>query len=206
MVRTEEQRDFHVNNWITSHHARSQRVAHTFFNCRDVFARNGTALDRVNEFEALARFLRFDLQNHVTVLTTTTRLLDEFAFRLFAHFTDRFAVSHLWLADGRFNVEFALHAVNDDVQMQLAHTGDDGLARFFIVRTRNDGSSAARRFSARPIFPGRPWFLARLPAKSPAQGRPCAPERRLPFRRKAYRQWWCLSDPRRQRCRQRAFP
>ena len=176
MVRTEEQRDLDVDDWVASQHAGVQRTAHTLFNCRDVFAWNGTALDRVDELEALARLLRLDLQNHVTVLTTTTRLLDELAFGLFAGLADRFAVGNLWLADGRFDAEFALHAVNDNFQVQLAHTTDDGLARLFV------GLDAERRiFLCQAVQRQAHFFLVGLGLrldcllKSPAQGRPSFP-------------------------------
>ena len=42
------------------------------------------------------------------------------------------AVGHLRLADRGFDAEFALHAVDDDLQVQLAHAGDDGLAGFLV--------------------------------------------------------------------------
>src|SRR5439155_7969599 len=121
-----------IDHRIAGHHARIQCLAHTLFNCRDVFARHGTALDRVNEFEALARLLRLQLQHHVTVLTTTTGLLDELAFDFFAGLANRFAIGNLWLADGSFHAEFALHAVNDNFQVQLTHTADDGLPGFLV--------------------------------------------------------------------------
>ena len=44
----------------------------------------------------------------------------------------RFPVGDLRLADGGFHLEFAQHAVDDDLQMQLAHAGDDGLPGFLI--------------------------------------------------------------------------
>jgi hypothetical protein len=37
------------------------------------------------------------------------------------------------------DAEFALHAVDDDLEVQLAHAGDDGLARFLV------GAHAERR-------------------------------------------------------------
>ena len=40
---------------------------------------------------------------------------------------DRLAVGDLRLADVGLDVELALHAVDEDVEVQLAHAGDDGL-------------------------------------------------------------------------------
>ena len=45
---------------------------------------------------------------------------------------DGFAVGDLRAADVGLHVELALHAVDDDVQMELAHARDDGLAGFFV--------------------------------------------------------------------------
>ena len=45
---------------------------------------------------------------------------------------DGLAVSNLRVTDVCFNLELALHAVNQDVEMELAHTADNGLAGFLI--------------------------------------------------------------------------
>ena len=51
---------------------------------------------------------------------------------------DGLAVSHHGLADVSFHLELALHPVHDDVQVQLAHTADNGLAGF-LVQTHGKG-------------------------------------------------------------------
>ncbi|MNY69160.1 hypothetical protein D3C86_2070560 [compost metagenome] len=66
------------------------------------------------------------------ILATAAGLLDELAFDLVAGLADGLAVSHLRLAHGGFDSELALHAVNQDFQVQLAHAGDDGLAGFLV--------------------------------------------------------------------------
>ncbi|MNS52618.1 hypothetical protein D3C72_853390 [compost metagenome] len=68
----------------------------------------------------------------MTVLTTTTRLLSVFTFNIGNFRTNRFAVSNLRFTHVSFNVEFTLHTVNDDVEVQFTHTSDDSLVRFFI--------------------------------------------------------------------------
>ncbi len=68
----------------------------------------------------------------MTILTTTTRLLGVFTFDISNFRANRFAVSNLRFTHVSFNVEFTLHAVNDDVEVQLTHTSDDGLVGFFI--------------------------------------------------------------------------
>ena len=45
---------------------------------------------------------------------------------------DRLAVGDLGLADVGLDLELALHAVDDDLEVQLAHAGDDGLAGLVV--------------------------------------------------------------------------
>ena len=52
---------------------------------------------------------------------------------------DRLAVGDLRLADGRFDGVLALHAVDQHLEVQLAHAGDDGLAGLLV------GADAERR-------------------------------------------------------------
>ncbi len=68
----------------------------------------------------------------MTELATTTGLTNELAFDLDSCCVMRFTVGHLRLADVGLNVELATHTVNQDVQVQLTHAGDDGLAGFFV--------------------------------------------------------------------------
>ncbi|MND59654.1 hypothetical protein D3C80_508560 [compost metagenome] len=67
----------------------------------------------------------------MAVLAATTGLADELAFNL-TGIADLLAIGHLRLADVGLDTEFTPHAVNDDVQVQLAHAGDNGLCGFFI--------------------------------------------------------------------------
>ena len=78
MVRTEVQRDLHVHHRVAGQHAGRQSVFDTLLDRRDELARHHTALDDVDELEVrAARLQRFQLEHDVTVLTTTTGLLDE---------------------------------------------------------------------------------------------------------------------------------
>src|SRR5690606_40547698 len=78
-------------------------------------------------------FQGLQLEDNVTVLTTTTGLLDEFTFDFVASLADGFAVSHLWFTHVGFHAEFTAHAVYQNFQVQLAHTGNNGLAGFFVA-------------------------------------------------------------------------
>ena len=66
-------------------------------------------------------------------LTTTARLL---LVNLFARCSlrNRFAIGDLRLTDICLDAEFALHAIDDDLEVKLAHSGDDRLAGFMIGR------------------------------------------------------------------------
>ncbi len=67
----------------------------------------------------------------MSVLAAAAGLAYELAFRL-----DRvaygLAVGHLRRTHVGLHLELALHAVDDDVEVQLAHAGDDGLAGLLV--------------------------------------------------------------------------
>ena len=74
---------------------------------------------------------RLEAHLDVAVLTLTARLPHELAlgFRLAR---DRLAIRDLRLADVGGDAELAHHAVDDDLEVQLAHPADDGLVRFRV--------------------------------------------------------------------------
>ena len=60
----------------------------------------------------------------------------------------RLAVADLGHADCDFDLVFAADSLDVDLQVQLAHAGDDGLAGLFVGGTRNVGSSRMKRCRA----------------------------------------------------------
>src|SRR5690606_38543841 len=82
---------------------------------------------------AAARLERLELEHDVAVLTATAGLLDELAFDFLAGLAYGFAVGDLWLADVGFNAELAAHAIDQNLEVKLAHTRNDRLAGFFIA-------------------------------------------------------------------------
>ncbi len=68
----------------------------------------------------------------MTELTATTGLANELAFDLHVVLGDGLTVGNLRLADVGLDAELALHAVDDDVQVQLAHPGNDGLRGLLV--------------------------------------------------------------------------
>jgi hypothetical protein len=74
---------------------------------------------------------------------------------------DRLAVGDLRLADVGLDLELALHAVDEHLEVQLAHAGDDRLAGLLVGADRKVGSSSASAGSRCRASPGRPWSWAR---------------------------------------------
>ena len=91
----------------------------------------------------LPGLVRLELEPHVAVLAAAARLLDELALDLGHGSLDRLAIGDLRRADVRLDAELALHAVDDDLEVQLAHARDDRLARFLV------GAHAERRILLR---------------------------------------------------------
>src|SRR5690606_38153392 len=122
---------------LDSHHLEAgdhtvlQLFANTFLDRTEVFLRHHTTNHFGGKVDTLARLLRLDAQPDVTVLTTTTGLTHELAF-LLNRLADGFAVGNLRRTDVGLNVELTLHPVNDDIEVQFAHAGNNGLAGLFI--------------------------------------------------------------------------
>src|SRR5438552_15199476 len=96
-----------------------------------VFLRDRATHDLVDELESLARLIRFDVDLGVAVLAATTGLADEASdpMRLAL---DRFPVGNLRLTDVGVDRKLAQHSVDDDLEVQLAHPGDDGLGGLLV--------------------------------------------------------------------------
>src|SRR5215469_1814005 len=117
--------------------ARKYSAFHGFFNALvhrlDVLPGNHAAHDLVDELVALTCLVGLDAELHVTVLAAATGLADVFAFRL-RLLANRLAIRYLRLANVGLHVELAHHAVDDDLQVQLAHAADDRLPTVWIGR------------------------------------------------------------------------
>src|SRR5215470_12718222 len=75
----------------------------------------------------LGAWLRMKNDFAVTVLATATGLLDVLALG-FGFLANGFAIRDLRAADVGLHVVFTQHAVNDDFQVQFAHSGDQSLS------------------------------------------------------------------------------
>src|SRR6185503_2570835 len=97
----------------------------------DELLRDDAADDVVIEDEARAARTGLDLDLYVTVLAVTAGLANIAAFR-FRLFVDGFAVCDLGLPDVGLYFEFPLEAVDDDLEVKLAHSSDDRLPGLFV--------------------------------------------------------------------------
>src|SRR5205823_10947803 len=129
--------DADVYDGIAGEDAGRERLLDAQVDGGDVLARDLAADDLVDELIGPAgRGLHVD--DRVAVLAAAARLADEAALDLFDALADRLAVGDLRPSDVRVDVELAHHAVDDDLQVELAHPGDDRLARL-LVRADAEG-------------------------------------------------------------------
>src|SRR5205085_1740952 len=87
---------------------------------------NRALRDLVLEDVPGTRLARIQVNLHVAVLAAAAGLLRVLHLAV-RRTRQRFLVGDLRLADGRLDTEFALQAVYDDLEVQLAHAGDDHL-------------------------------------------------------------------------------
>ena len=147
------------------------------------------AHDFVDELEALARLVRLQANLDVTVLAAAAGLANVLAFRL-RLLADGLAIGHLRLAHVGLHVELAHHAVDDDLQVELAHAADDGLRRC-PDRCDPEGRIFLRQLAQRDAH----LFLVALGLgldrnrESPAPGTRSTPAGSAGSRRKWCRRW-----------------
>ena len=100
--------------------------------CGDVLLRDAAAGDLVDELVAAARAEGLHLDGDLGELAGAARLLLVGVGHLVDRLGDGLAVGDLGLAHGGIDPELAQHPVDDDLEVQLAHAGDDGLAGVLI--------------------------------------------------------------------------
>ena len=130
----------------TPHHAVGHLLANALSTAGTCSAGTASPTCR-DELEALARRQRLEPQAHVRVLVAAACLVDELAF-LLDGFTNSLAIGHLRPAELRVDSELAQHAVDDDLEMQLAHAADIVWPDSASTSTRNVGSSRTSVASA----------------------------------------------------------
>src|SRR4029453_18382499 len=112
-------------------HAARERFLDALVHGLDVFLRDGAALDLVFEDVAGARLAREQPDLHFGELAAATGLL-RIPHLAVGGTGERFLVGDLRLADARLDAELALQAVDDDLEVQLAHAGDHDLTGLLV--------------------------------------------------------------------------
>ncbi len=130
-----EEDRLHTDHRVTGEHADLQRVLDSVVDRRDVFAWHATTGDLVLELVDLVsgHLHRLERDLDLGELARTTGLLLVGVVVFFDHATDRLAVGDLWLADIRLYAELTLHPVDQDVEVKLAHSLDDGLPGVLVL-------------------------------------------------------------------------
>ena len=132
MVRAVDQRGTHVDHGVPGQDAGLQRLLDPLVHRRDVLPRDRPTDDLVDELVAAARARGFEVDLHHAVLAMAAGLADVAPHDLVDGSADRLPVGHLRLADVRSDVELAGQPVDQDLQVQLAHPGDQRLARLVV--------------------------------------------------------------------------
>src|SRR6185503_11475864 len=120
--------DADVDHREAGEDARLHRLLDAQVDGGDVLARDLPADDLVDELVAVAGIGGLHVDDHVAVLAAAAGLPDEAALDLLDRATDGLAVGDLRATDIRVHVELAHEAVDDDLEVELAHPGDDRLA------------------------------------------------------------------------------
>src|SRR5699024_3002571 len=136
VVSTIQQGSLDVHQREASEVAVLHGVLDTLVDRRDVLLRNTATGDLVDELVGLLgtlfRLQRLESNDHASELTGTTGLLLVRVLELLDRLLDGLAVSNLRSTNVCLDLELALHAVNQNVEVQLTHTADDGLAGLLV--------------------------------------------------------------------------
>src|SRR5215210_5811646 len=130
-----QQRGLHADHGVAGEDAVLHGVLHALVDRGDVLLRDPATGDLVLELvgrRVAAHLERLEGDLHLRELAGATRLLLVRVVVALDGLADRLAVGHLRLADVRLDVELTPHAVDQDLQVQLAHAGDDRLTGLLV--------------------------------------------------------------------------
>ena len=133
MILAVDQRDLDVDHREAGDHASAEHALDALLDAGDVFLRNRTADDLGLEHVATTRLVRLDHEAHGRELAGTAGLLLVGVVHI-GRLGDALTERHLRRADIRIDLVGALQDVDLDVEMELAHALEDGLARLVIGR------------------------------------------------------------------------
>ena len=131
MKRAVEKAHLHVDQRVAAENALGERLFGALPDRGDELLGHHAADDAVLEHETGAALQRRDLQPDVAVLPAPAALADEAPLAPGGG-AQRLAVGDLRAADARLDAEFALEPVDDDLEVQLAHAGDERLPALLV--------------------------------------------------------------------------
>ena len=131
MVRAVEQGNLHVHNGIARQNTCFHRALNTSVDGRDILLGDGAAHNGVDELVTLAGLVGLHVNLDVAVLAFTAGLTGVLGL-LIHSLADGLLVGNLGSADVGLDLELPQQTVNNDLQVQLAHAGDDGLTGFLV--------------------------------------------------------------------------
>jgi hypothetical protein len=121
-----------VDGRVAGQDAGGEGALNSGVNRGDVLLGDHAAADFVDEFVATPGPGGLGGDDHVAVLTLTTRLTDVLLLDLLDLFADGLAVGHLGLAHVGVHVELTQHPVDQHLEVEFTHTGDDRLAGLLV--------------------------------------------------------------------------
>ena len=127
MVGPVGQGDPQVDQRVPRQDTRGHGLLDALVHRRDVLGGDGAALDLVDELVASTGAERLEVEDDVGELALAAGLLDVAEDHLLDGLADGLAVGDLGLADVGVDPELAGEPVDEDLEMQLAHAGDDRL-------------------------------------------------------------------------------
>src|SRR5436190_16545936 len=132
MVRTVIEFNRHRVDWVTSQWSIDHRLSKAFLNSRNEFAGDRSAYNIVYKLKTFFAILTWsDLKHNIGKLTATTRLLLVYFFMINSR-GELFFVSHLRRTLIDLHFEFALHALDNNFEVKLAHPTKDYLTGFMV--------------------------------------------------------------------------
>ncbi len=179
MVRAVDERRLQVDHRVAGEHALGHRLAQALLDGRDVLLRHHAADDLVAELEAGAHLGRGELDDDVPVLAVAAGLALELVVDARRPGESSRDTARAGVAVRDRCAELALEPIDDDVDVCVAHGGEDRLAGA-ILATDLDGSAPPRRADGAPgrACRDRPSTRARSRPGATAPGSRAAAARR----------------------------
>ena len=134
MERTISQCNLKTSHWETTEYTVAKTILEALLYCRDELLRYVTTLNNVDKLQvALLVILVLWLDSYVNTseFTTTTRLL-LISLTALSCLSNSLLVVNLWLTLVTLYLELTLQTVDNNIEVKLTHTRDNGLTTLLI--------------------------------------------------------------------------